>query len=136
MRGDANIDFIIAITIFLGFLFFILSNLAPITLQSTPKPGPLEEREYLASSLVLQSLAFQGKMNVLDSRKLESLNCTELGKIVNSSVYVEVNSRLADWKCKNKPNANLPYITRPVYVVINGKLSPGVLKVWVWKEGT
>ena len=134
MKGDANIDFIISITIFLGFLVYLLTSMNQLVITSPPRTGIIESNEYLSSSLVMNSLEYKNKTNILDSDKLDNINCTDLGKILNASVYVEVKSRIKDWACKKEPNKSLPHIERPVYVRLkNGIESPGILRVWVWK---
>ncbi len=134
MKGDANIDFIISITIFLGFLVYLLTSMNQLVITGPPRTGIIESNEYLSSSLVMNSLEYKNKTNILDSDKLDNINCTDLGKILNASVYVEVKSRIKDWACKKEPNKSLPHIERPVYVRLkNGIESPGILRVWVWK---
>ncbi len=140
MRGDANIDFIISLVIFLGFVTFVLVSLNQLVTTETPKSELLEYQEYLVSGKLLNILAYNGRLNVLDQNKLDSVSsCNQLNLGVTTNVYYEVVTRAKTWNCTSaeKIDSSLPYIQRPVYVKLkNGRETPGIMKVWAWGEAT
>ncbi len=140
MRGDANIDFIMSLMIFLGFITFVLVSLNQIVITQTPKQELLEYQEYLVSGMLLKKLSYDGRLNILDQSVLDSVvNCDQLDLGVTTHIYYEVSTRSKTWKCtpSENPSTAMPYIQRPVYVKLkNGRETPGILKVWAWGEVT
>ncbi len=140
MKGDANIDFIISIVLFLSFIVFSMVVINSIVIPGGSTQSELHYQGVLVSGMIISKLAYEGRQNILDQSKLDSItNCSGLGIPTTSDYYYEVNTKVGTWSCKPSINisADLPYVQRPVYVKLaNGIESPGVLKVWAWPKVT
>ncbi len=140
MKGDANIDFIISLVIFLGFIIFVLTTLNQLVGNQMPKQEILEYQEYLVSGKLLNYFAYDGRPNILDQAKLDSVSsCSQIDIGLTTNIYYVISTRSGTWRCTPTENisSSMPYIQRPVYVkLLNGRETPGIMRVWAWGEVT
>ena len=140
MKGDANIDFIISLTIFITFISLILISLNNNVISEPAKPDIWHDVGYLTSSRLMEYFRYNNKLGTISQAKLDGVtNCTNINLNLTNRFYYKVISKEGDWSCNpgESIGPSLPYIQRSVYVVLNnGRYVPAIMRVWTWKEGT
>ena len=140
MKGDANIDFIISIVLFLSFIVFSIIVMNSVVEPSGATQSQLLYDGNLVSGMLISKLAYQGKLNILDQVKLENITkCSDVGIPTSADYYYVVDTVAKTWSCVPDMNvsSSAPFVQRPVYVRLrNGKETPGVMKVWAWPRVT
>ncbi len=140
MRGDANIDFVISIVLFLSFIVFIIIVMNTIVEPMGASQDDLLYQGKLVSGMLLNHFSYNGRLNILDQEKLESVVfCSDVDIPTTSDFYYVVDTKAKTWSCTPDINisSGMPFVQRPVYVKLrNGMETPGVMKVWTWPRVT
>lgn len=158
MKGDLNVDFVMAVILFVSFYALLYTILPSATIGFTKNPDPLATASYyLADSLITTpgtpfnwssmsdatrlgltySTTFFDYPNILDAKKVGALNsqtCSSLKSktdvTLNFAIVIETDS--ATHSCTATIPKKARLIERVGYVKNGTNYSPAKIKIWTW----
>lgn len=158
MKGDMNIDFVMAIILFVSVYAVLYTLLPSATIGFKKTPDPLATASYYFSDVLVTTpgipanwstvasmtrlgLAYGTNAtsypNIIDARKIGAIDGQSCGSLkakvditLNFSIAIETNSR--NYSC----TATIPKVARLIervgYVKNNTAYLPAKIKVWTW----